>query len=47
MTPIPMVKPTITGPGINLITEPSFSNPIATSKKPAIKVAICKPAIPY
>ena len=47
MTPIPAVKPTMTGAGINLIIAPILLIPSANRMIPAIKVAICNPSMPY
>ena len=44
--PIPVVKPTIIGKGINFTSEPSLNTPSKISKIPAIMVAICNPIIP-
>ncbi len=46
MTPMPAVKPTITGFGMYLMTAPNRAKPKATRITPAISVAICRPAIP-
>lgn len=46
MTPIPEVKPTITGSGMYLITDPRRAAPIPIRINPAMKVAICNPAMP-
>ena len=47
MTPMPAVKPTITGAGMNLMTPPMRARPITSSIAPAISVATCSPAMPY
>ncbi len=47
MTPIPLVKPTMTGSGINLMRLPSLIIPIKSRMNPANNVATCKPSIPY
>ncbi len=44
---MPVVKPTITGFGMNLMTLPSFARPMIRRITPAISVAICRPAMPY
>ena len=41
---MPDVKPTVTGYGMNWITEPSRAKPITTSITPAIIVAIASPS---
>jgi len=38
------VNPIVTGYGMYLMTEPIRANPIATSKTPAIMVAIANPS---
>ena len=47
MTPMPAVKPTITGSGMNLMTTPSRATPSKARMTPAIRVAICRPSTPY
>ena len=47
MTPMPAVKPTMTGAGMNLMTAPRRARPISTRIAPAMNVATCKPAMPY
>ncbi len=47
MTPMPEVKPTITGEGMNLMTPPMRAIPMSMSMMPAIRVATCSPAMPY
>ncbi len=47
ITAMPVVKPTITGSGMNLMTPPSRPRPIASRMAPAISVATCRPAMPY
>jgi len=46
MTPIPAVKPAMTGFGMYLMTAPRRAKPNASNIIPAISVAICSPAIP-
>ena len=46
ITPMPAVKPTITGAGMNRITPPNRASPIATSITPAMMVAISSPSTP-
>ncbi|MNY43106.1 hypothetical protein D3C86_1780420 [compost metagenome] len=46
ITPIPAVKPTITGAGMNLMIAPSRVMPSNSSMTPAIMVAICRPSMP-
>ena len=47
MTAMPVVKPTITGAGMYLMTTPSRASPMASSMMPAISVAICSPSMPW
>ncbi len=47
ITAMPLVKPVITGCGMNLIAEPSFARPMITSSTPAISVATVSPSMPY
>jgi hypothetical protein len=47
ITAIPLVKPTITGCGMNLIAAPNLRRPIATRITPAINVATMSPSTPY
>ncbi|CPO66897.1 Uncharacterised protein [Bordetella pertussis] len=46
MTPIPAVKPTMTGAGMYLMMAPSRAAPSASRMQPAIRVASCRPATP-
>src|ERR1700722_15958009 len=46
MTPIPAVKPAMTGLGMYLITAPNRANPNTSRITPAMRVAICRPAMP-
>ncbi|MCY1347655.1 hypothetical protein D9M69_337720 [compost metagenome] len=46
ITPMPAVKPTITGSGMNLMIEPRRVRPSTSRIAPAIRVAICKPSTP-
>ncbi len=43
---MPAVKPTVTGYGTNLITEPRRANPMRISSTPAIIVATASPSYP-
>ncbi|MNR43220.1 hypothetical protein D3C85_1618250 [compost metagenome] len=47
ITPIPAVKPTITGSGMNLMMAPRRVMPRSSNMAPAIMVAICRPSTPY
>ncbi len=47
MTPMPAVKPAMTGAGMNLMTAPRRARPISTRIAPAMKVATCRPPMPY
>ncbi len=47
ITPMPAVKPAMTGSGTKRITVPRRARPITTSITPAISVASCSPAMPY
>ena len=44
---IPLVKPSVTGYGMNLIAPPSPRRPNASSMPPAISVATVRPSRPY
>lgn len=46
-TAMPLVKPVVTGCGMNWISRPRRSSPIATRMKPAITVASISPPSPY
>ena len=43
---MPLVKPTVTGRGMNLMTPPSLATPKPTRMTPAMSVAICRPLMP-
>ena len=44
---IPVVKPVVTGYGMNWMRWPSRATPIATSSRPAMKPAVSSPESPY
>ncbi len=44
---IPKVKPTVMVLGIKLIKFPNFNKPMTIIIKPAKKVAVAKPLMPY
>ncbi|MCY1457367.1 hypothetical protein D9M68_1005330 [compost metagenome] len=46
ITPIPAVKPTITGSGMNFMMAPRRVMPRSNRMAPAIMVAICRPSTP-
>ena len=46
MSAIPLVKPIVTGYGMNLIAPPSRNSPKATRMKPAMSVATTRPSTP-
>ena len=46
MRAMPLVKPMVTGYGMNLIAAPSRSSPNATRMKPAMSVAMTSPSTP-
>jgi hypothetical protein len=46
MTAIPLVKPVMTGCGMNFMMPPNFATPKITSMTPAIIVAIASPSYP-
>ncbi|MDT4869606.1 hypothetical protein FQZ97_1046460 [compost metagenome] len=47
ITPMPLVKPTTTGAGMNRITAPILATPMSSRMKPAISVATRRPSMPY
>ncbi len=47
ITPMPAVKPRITGAGMNLMMPPSRATPSSSTITPAISVAICRPSMPW
>ena len=46
-TAMPVVKPLVTGQGMNLMRVPIRANPITTRIPPAISVAKMRPEYPY
>ncbi|MCY1500523.1 hypothetical protein D9M68_345660 [compost metagenome] len=46
ITPMPAVKPTITGAGMNLMIAPRRVTPSSRRMIPAMMVAICSPSMP-
>ena len=46
MTPMPAVKPVITGSGMKRMMPPMRVRPSASSMAPAMNVAICRPSMP-
>jgi hypothetical protein len=47
MSAIPLVKPMITGCGMNLMAAPNLRSPMATRITPAMSVATMSPSTPY
>ena len=47
MTPIPAVKPAMTGSGMKRSTPPKFATPSMIRMTPAMQVASSKPSTPY